>query len=154
MRHGEAESYGYGVNDSQRQLTGFGRREVCSTAEQFMLKADSIDVIVASPYVRAQQTAEVFIKRLGVELHCLTSDLITPSGQEHKVMDYLQGLPYSNILLVTHQPFASEFVEYLCDHPLPSQFAMTTATLASIDLSVVAMACGQLDSVIRPSVEY
>ncbi|GAB3475655.1 phosphohistidine phosphatase SixA [Marinomonas epiphytica] len=154
LRHGEAEPYGFDVEDEKRRLTDFGRREVSSVAQQFEVQGVKLDAVVVSPYIRAQQTAEAFIKQQGLELHYLTSDLITPDGQEHLVADYLQNLPYARILLVTHQPFAHQFVDYLVDQPLPRQFAMTTATLAVVNLDVVAMACGQFSGSLSPNVEY
>ena len=46
---------------------------------------------------------------------------------------WLNDQPYESILLVTHQPFSHQFVDYLVDQPLPINFAMTTGALASVE---------------------
>jgi phosphohistidine phosphatase len=54
-------------------------------------------------------------------------------------------------LLVTHQPFAHQFVDFLVDEPLPMNFAMTTATLTSVEGEFFAGACCQFRWCISPS---
>lgn len=53
LRHGEAEPHA--SRDSERRLTAHGRKEVLQSAAR--LAGLPLDGILASPYVRAQQTA-------------------------------------------------------------------------------------------------
>lgn len=150
LRHGEAQPYGYEVADEMRQLTDFGRQEVVATASNFERKGLSIDAVFVSPYLRAQQTADVFCAQLGLHCYRASSDLITPYGQVMQVADWLQQQDFESILLVTHQPFAYELVSYLADAPLPHDFAMMTATLACLEGDDWLMACGQYQWFIAP----
>ncbi|MCW4631732.1 MULTISPECIES: hypothetical protein [Marinomonas] len=76
---------------------------------------------------------------------------ITPNGQKIDVALWLNDLPYESILLVTHQPFSHQFVDYLVDQPLPINFAMTTGTLASVEGELFAGACCQFRWCFSPS---
>lgn len=55
LRHGEAEAHAR--SDAQRELTPHGRKEVKQSAGH--LPGHGVSKIVASPYVRAQQTAQI-----------------------------------------------------------------------------------------------
>ncbi|MGR0279702.1 phosphohistidine phosphatase SixA [Marinomonas dokdonensis] len=151
LRHGEAEPYGYDVADEMRQLTEFGRQEVSATAKDFFAKGLALDAVMVSPYLRAQQTADIFCDQLGNVPHRDTNALITPYGKAMQIADWLADQPFESILLVTHQPFAYELVAYLADAPLPRDFAMTTATLACLESDDWYMACAQYQWFISPS---
>lgn len=150
LRHGNAEAFGYD-QDSQRILTSQGYEEVRSTAEQFAQRDEDFDAIFVSPYVRAQQTANEFVKVLGSKSVPQTLDTITPSGKELDVALWLNDQSYDSILLVTHQPFAYQLVDLLSDAPLPVNFQMTTATIAALEGDLFATACCQFRWAISPS---
>lgn len=149
LRHGNAESFGYD-QDAQRALTEQGYEEVRSTAEQFAARHEDFDAIFVSPYLRAQQTANEFIKVLGSQTLPQTLDSITPSGKELDVALWLHDQPYDSILLVTHQPFAYQLVDMLADEPLPANFQMQTATIAALEGELFATACCQFRWAISP----
>ncbi|WP_245931921.1 phosphohistidine phosphatase SixA [Marinomonas aquiplantarum] len=142
LRHGNAAPYCHG-GDELRELTDLGVAEVKSAAQSFMAKSEVFDRVFVSPYVRAQQTAKIFLAQLDVSVSFDTTAKITPSGQLSDVVDWLQQQDGESILLVTHQPFAQQLVEYLSDEPLPLQFAMTTATMAALEGDLLAPACCQ-----------
>ncbi|MBJ7539470.1 phosphohistidine phosphatase SixA [Marinomonas transparens] len=150
LRHGEAESYGYN-KDELRALTDFGFDEVKSTAQVFQAKGEMFDAVFVSPYLRAQQTAQCFLEALGSLIKAETCPLITPSGKGEEVALWLNSQPYQSILIVTHQPFAHQFVDLLVDEPLPANFAMTTATLAAVQGELFATACCQYRWSVSPS---
>ena len=93
VRHGEAEAYQ--VNDAIRNLTVFGVAQAHSTASQVLAKYQP-DLLVASPYLRAQHTAAAFQEILHqkalphVALHTL--DLITPDADPRIAVDALSAL--------------------------------------------------------------
>ncbi|ETX11550.1 phosphohistidine phosphatase [Marinomonas ushuaiensis DSM 15871] len=150
LRHGNAEPYRSG-QDELRELTKLGEKEVISTAESFLLKNETFDVVFVSPYVRAQQTVNTFLTNLNASVEVKDCPLITPDGCNSDVALWLSEQPYDSILLVTHQPFAHQFIDYMIDEPLPINFAMTTATLASIEGEVFAGACCQYRWHMSPS---
>nr|WP_239090181.1 phosphohistidine phosphatase SixA [Marinomonas ostreistagni] len=149
MRHGNAQPFGY-EHDSERALTEQGFDEVRSTAEKFAELGEDFDAIFVSPFLRAQQTADEFLKVLGSQMAPQTLDQITPSGKELDVALWLNEQPYESILLVTHQPFAYQLVDLLADEPLPARFQMMTATLAALEGELYATACCQFRWSIEP----
>lgn len=115
MRHGHAEPFGQ--SDAMRELSRQGQIEAEKMAEFLLSQEQIFDVIYQSPYVRAQQTADIVAKTLGQESKLQTLDLITPLGDAKDVHDYIDGIlaerPLDNILFVCHMPIVSYLVETL-----------------------------------------
>lgn len=143
LRHGNAEAPTLG-NDAQRNLTDFGVEQVLSTALKFKQKNETLDQVFVSPYVRAQQTAKHFLKAIDYSGVTTTIDKITPSGKPLDVALWLSDLQADSVLLITHEPFASQMVDLLADLPLPQDFMMYTATLAAVEGEILATACCKL----------
>ncbi len=150
MRHGHAEPFGY-QDDSARALTDIGYEEVRQTAQAFSETNEDFDAIFVSPFLRAQQTANEFIKVLGTATLPTTLETITPSAKALDVALWLNDLPYESVLLVTHQPFAYQLVDLLVDQPLPPTFSMQTATLAALEGELFATACCQYRWFLSPA---
>ena len=118
MRHGMAEPYA--SQDSTRPLVDFGQRQALDTAHWLANTIPDLrfDIAFISPYIRAQQTFELVNQHISVERQ-LTSDLITPLGDAEVVHDFLVGhvqhegadKPVNSVLLVSHMPFVSLFLE-------------------------------------------
>jgi len=115
MRHGHAEPFGQ--SDAMRELSRQGQIEAEKMAEFLRSQEHIFDVIYQSPYVRAQQTADIVAKTLGQESKLQTLDLITPLGDAKDVHDYIDGIlaerALDNILFVCHMPIVSYLVETL-----------------------------------------
>ncbi|WP_421852491.1 phosphohistidine phosphatase SixA [Marinomonas sp.] len=150
LRHGNAQPYGYD-KDERRELTELGVAEVKTTARAFRNKGEVFDVVFVSPYIRAQQTAKTFLADLDVSVEVKDCPLITPDGREMDVALWLNEQSYDSVLLVTHQPFAHQLVDFLVDEPLPVSFAMTTATIAAVEGELFAGACCQFRWCVSPS---
>lgn len=149
LRHGQAESYQVD-SDEQRQLTEFGIAQVKKIAQEFKAKGEGLDAIFVSPYVRAQQTSAIFIEEFGDVAKRENSSLIRPYGQCMDVSSWLYEQPYDAILLVTHQPFAYDLIDFLSDAPLPMNFSMSTATLAALEGDILSGACCQFRWFVSP----
>ena len=76
LRHGQAEPKAR--TDAQRNLTDVGRREVEGAAAS--LQDQSLQVILVSPYQRAQQTAEIVRQALGFTGPAETVPWLTPDS--------------------------------------------------------------------------
>lgn len=81
MRHGQAQSnieggFKYGVwdfaNNPDNHLTELGRTQVVESAQS--LKGKKIDYIIASPIVRAQETAKIVASTLGMDENTIVTD--------------------------------------------------------------------------------
>src|SRR3954468_13740472 len=91
FRHGIAEEPVAGRSDSQRALTPEGRAQVASVARMAKRSGVSPSVIAASPYLRAQETAEVAAKELGWSGDILKLESLVPHGTPQDVWSDLRG---------------------------------------------------------------
>lgn len=146
LRHGEAEARAR--TDAERNLTAAGRLEVQTSAAH--LQGQPLDVILVSPYVRAQQTAEIVRQALGFTGRVETVPWLTPESDANDAMLYLDRRSEPNILLVTHQPFVGVLGGWLVhghrDTPLP----MATASLAELEGEYLAAGLLQLVGLHHP----
>ncbi|MGY3176084.1 phosphohistidine phosphatase SixA [Pseudomonas sp. MWU12-2312b] len=129
LRHGEAEPHGSKHHDSERALTAHGREEVLRSAA--LLIGQPLTAIYASPYLRAQETAQLVRDALGFEPEIRTVEWLTPETDPDKVAEQLVSV--SNVLLVSHNPLVGNLLSYLqhgAGHP-PEKVG--TAGLAEIN---------------------
>ncbi|MFN3579524.1 MAG: phosphohistidine phosphatase SixA [Pseudomonas sp.] len=147
LRHGQAQAMA--ATDPQRELTPWGRREVLEVASQ--LKGAGLQAIVASPYVRAQQTAELVSERLEHARGIATAAWLTPDDDPRQVLDYLAERSESELLLVSHQPLVSQLIGLLVDGNRSAHYPMPTAGLACIDMDFPAAGLGHLQLLTSPA---
>lgn len=103
-RHGEAEPYA--TNDKSRRLTERGQADLQSLWQRLKEeKAGELPTaILASPYVRAQESAAIIAETLGIT-HIKTIDTLVPEGRVSEVLETLQGLTTrEHYLVVSHMP--------------------------------------------------
>ena len=150
MRHGQAVS---GHPDAERDLTGHGRAEVARMAEWLVETLDAAHRIrlriVASPYRRARQTAEIVAERLGGEFATLS--LITPDEPVEPVIDWLQDealeIPH---LLVSHMPLVGALSARLVEGDPRGSLPMPTAAIALLQAEVWAAGCARMNAFRHP----
>jgi phosphohistidine phosphatase len=125
MRHGEAEPPH--TSDFDRVLTKEGIESVVRVCDSLRETQVSLERVIASPLVRAQQTAILVAERLAHGGRIITWPEVSPSGDCGLVADMLDA-DHTTTLVVTHQPFAGMFVEYLTGQTA----SMGTATVVCI----------------------
>ena len=90
-----------------------------------------LDCILASPYVRAQQTAALVRDALGFSAALKTVTWLTPESDPKFAVSQLPDA--GNVLLVSHQPLVGDLISLLqhghCRQPQP----MHTASLAELE---------------------
>ena len=129
LRHGEAEPQA--ATDAARELTAHGRKEVQQAAAQ--LAGRPLTAIVASPYVRAQQTAELVRSELGFSGKINTVTWLTPDSDPRDALKYLDERERAEVLLVSHQPLVGTLVCLLEHGHRKDPAPMGTASLAELD---------------------
>lgn len=144
LRHGNAEMNA--ATDAQRQLTerGIGETRAILTASESLAE---VTTIIASPYVRAQQTAAIAARHLTLDV--TTSDLLVPHARIESVVEMLESYGDETLLLVSHQPFVGHFVDWLADLD-PGRHVMGTSALAELNVGVLARGCADLLSLKQP----
>ncbi|MGE8148996.1 phosphohistidine phosphatase SixA [Pseudomonas frederiksbergensis] len=137
LRHGEAEPYG-SRPDSERALTPHGCEEVLRSAAELI--GQPITAIYASPYLRAQQTAQLVREALGFQPDIRTVEWLTPDTDADKVAEQL--VSESNVLLVSHNPLVGNLLSYLqhgAGHPPEKIGTAGLAELKGDELLIGAM---------------
>lgn len=139
LRHGEAQLFA--DNDPERALTSLGYQETNTILAQSKNDLQRVTRIIASPYVRAQQTAQLVSQFL--ELPVETSELLTPDARMSNLSEMIEQMSDEVPLLVTHQPLVGGFVDWLCGLA-PGRHMLGTSALAYIEADIVAGSCGEL----------
>ena len=129
LRHGEAVPHGSRVHDSERELTERGREEVLHSAA--LLMGQPLTAIYASPYLRAQQTAQLVRETLGFEPEIRTVDWLTPDNRPQAVAEQLVSVDHA--LLVSHNPLVGNLLGYLQHGHVQDPEAVKTAGLAELE---------------------
>ena len=146
LRHGEAVPHGSRVHDSERELTERGREEVLHSAA--LLMGQPLTAIYASPYLRAQQTAQLVRETLGFEPEIRTVDWLTPDSDSDKVAEQLVSV--SDVLLVSHTPLVGNLLSYLQHGAGYPPEKVSTAGLAEIKGDELLVGSMTLDSIKHP----
>ena len=144
LRHGEAESHA--PSDAQRNLTERGREEVLHSAAHLI--GQPISAIIASPYARAQQTAQLVREALGFVPEIRTVSWLTPDGNPLQVLEKLDT--DDNVLLVSHQPLVGNLISFLQHGHQRQPQPMHTASLAELEGDFPLAGLMSLNSVKNP----
>ncbi len=99
-------------DDSARPITPAGRHKMKLAARGIAKLVDDIDLIVASPYARAEQTADVLAARFPGSKR-LSSNALAPHGDPANLLDWLGQCAESCIALVGHEPYLGALVGLL-----------------------------------------
>ena len=91
-----------------------------------------MQAIIASPYVRAQQTAGLVHEALGLDQPVQTVTWLTPDTDPLEVITELNTLGLEQVLLVSHQPLVSCLVGLL-EQGHRQGPSMSTASLAELE---------------------
>ena len=147
LRHGEAQYRAR--TDAERELTDHGRQEVLSSAAHLL--GQPLRWIIASPYVRAQQTAEVVRQALGFADSIVTVPWLTPESDPRKVLDNLDLYAADNVLLASHQPLVGSLIGLAVHGNVQQPHTMRTASLAELAADFPLAGAMELMSVRHPS---
>lgn len=128
LRHGQAHSQA--ASDPVRELTEFGRDEIRRSAAH--LHGQPLQAILASPYVRAQQSAMLVRELIGFEPAVLTVPWLTPQSEPAEVLVQLKDQPWEHLLLVSHQPMVGALLGLLQHGHYRQPLPMDTASLAQV----------------------
>ena len=127
LRHGEAQAHAR--TDAERNLTEHGRAEVLRSAAHLI--GQPLGAIIASPYVRAQQTAQLVRDVLGFQPEIRTVPWLTPDGDVQQVLKKLDS--DDDVLLVSHQPLVGNLISLLQHGHQRQPQPMYTASLAQLE---------------------
>lgn len=117
LRHGVAvdrdpQSF---PDDSRRPLTLKGEDRVRLVCDAMQALELSFDRILASPFLRSRQTAEIVASSLGLRRALEFREELTPTGDPQVLFRFINRLSPKpeNLLLVGHEPYLSGLLSVL-----------------------------------------
>ncbi|HEX8592088.1 MAG TPA: phosphohistidine phosphatase SixA [Pseudomonas sp.] len=142
LRHGEAQAKAR--SDADRELTPHGRDQVLQSAANLMGKP--LQRILASPYVRARQTAELVRQALGLTEPVVIVPWLTPDSDPGQVLGQLDVYVGDDVLLVSHQPLVGALIGLAVHGTIAQPQPMGTASLAELSGDYPLAGAMELDS--------
>jgi phosphohistidine phosphatase len=110
MRHGEA-SWDTQI-DSERLLTDVGEQQAAAVGKFFIDTKVCVDLVIVSPYKRAQQTANKVLAKFPLVTRIESSN-ITPEASVTLAQECVEAAGVKNILLISHLPLVANLAGYL-----------------------------------------
>ena len=157
VRHGKAAPYC--EDDAGRDLTEFGRLQVQQTA-QYLTKYYQLDLIITSPYNRADQTAKILLSQalnLGQNPSFMSLSSITPDENPMIAIDDLEDIVRTKfgedlddkcVVVVCHMPIGASMVAKL-QNLSPASFELAEARI--LQMSVLAQGLATTQDVFIPN---
>lgn len=137
FRHGIAEEKETGIKDEERKLTKEGRQKTEKIAQRLVTLDLHFDLIITSPLVRAQQTAEILITA-GLSSQIEQSSHLQPEGNINNwLLDWLEPRKYpqkTQLALVGHEPNLSNWAEILLWGEAKERLVLKKAGMIGIKL--------------------
>ncbi len=133
LRHGIAQDcIGWAGPDAERPLTAVGRERVDRVAKTILRLGLDLGGVVTSPYLRAKQTAEILVSRLGIAERLEVDERLVPGFGVDKLGELLIArLNEAALLLVGHEP---DFSDTIADLTGGGQVRFKKAGLARVDI--------------------
>ncbi|MEO7095943.1 MAG: phosphohistidine phosphatase SixA [Polyangiales bacterium] len=123
MRHGAAEDQSVTGDDATRALTPQGRDRVRDVARALAEQDEAPKHVVASPLIRALQTAEIVHAHAKVESPLEVSAVMAPRGEALAFVRDAARSGKKRVMVVGHEPDVSILVAARLGAPLEIGFA-------------------------------
>jgi phosphohistidine phosphatase len=153
IRHAEAVEPGSpgAAHDFDRALTPHGRDQARALADALVRLKVPVDEVVASPLVRAHQTAVELLNVWQPGGRPVTCDQLAPERlKPGKLSDFLAAVPGDCVAVVGHMPELGSYVEWLIG-AADGSFPLAKAAAACVAFKGdPAKAAGKLQWVVTP----
>lgn len=153
LRHGIAEDSFKSPDgsDAARRLTPEGVLRTKTVAASLSKWLDKPDMILASPRIRARQTADIASKAFDSPVREVAS---LGEGDVLKIMQAIRDADAETVMIVGHEPTFSGITELICFGRVSGNLIMKKAGCAVVDLiwGVNDEVAGQLIALIPPGI--
>jgi phosphohistidine phosphatase len=151
IRHAEAE--GMRTSDAERALTARGQEQARETAVWLkQVLAGETPQLLASPYVRAQQTAAAITQAMQLEPSLLTA--LTPdTDPRHALRAIEESMVAENVVVVTHMPLVAALASWLESGVLSAGRGFMLAEARVLDIEVLGPSMARLRAHYFPGME-
>jgi phosphohistidine phosphatase len=100
--------------DSQRPLTEKGKKKMRQIAKGLRSLGVEFDLILSSPYIRAQETAEILADVFKMKTDVAFSDNLVPMGDpDLLIAEMNEKYNVNSVALVGHEPFLTALISLL-----------------------------------------
>lgn len=114
IRHAIAEEESPTGDDSQRGLTDKGAKKMRQIAKGLRELGVEFDYILTSPYIRAEQTAEILGDVLKMKKRIVISENLAPTGNPDQLLAEInEKYSVNSLAIVGHEPYLSNLVGLL-----------------------------------------
>jgi phosphohistidine phosphatase len=137
LRHGIAVERRRPGHDAERELTAKGERKIREAISAMKTLRLSFNLIFTSPYQRAEHTAQMVAKRLGLTKKLVVTDTLKPGGSRHDFVRLLAEADSENILIVGHEPFLTQLISSLISGSERSLLDLKKGGLCKLSVSSV-----------------
>lgn len=131
MRHGEAQLMA--ASDRERALTLDGQQQTSKVGQWLLQQHANFDLILVSPYLRAQQSWQLLAPLFKEDKQVLTCEELTPDADPSRAVDLLlaYGEYYQakQVLVLAHMPLLGYMVSDLVMGSEPPLFATSGIAL-------------------------
>jgi len=137
IRHADALPLGEGgvMEDAQRPLSDSGKAQARALAAALQQHGVHLNVVLASPALRAKQTAEEMLARWSTPAPELKEcEALALGGRPRKIAKQLRVHASDAVAIVGHQPDLAQFIAWLIG-----------SKKAQIDLAKAGVACIHCD---------
>ena len=111
LRHGHAQKADNSLDDFDRALTEEGIEKISKLGLFFDRLNVNLELVLSSPYVRAQQTAETFISNLTLKPEFRLVSFLASGASSKEISQGLMSYSANkNVLLVGHSPDLEMFL--------------------------------------------
>jgi phosphohistidine phosphatase len=130
LRHGDAIEQGY--DDASRPLSPLGEEQARTAAATLRKHTETLDLILSSPLVRAQQMAKIVQKQFP-SVNIQTTEHLVSSSDPRQIIQLLNELKKNSVLCVGHQPHLGLLLSQLTDG---KSHEVKKGTLACIEIAL------------------
>ena len=148
LRHGHAQNADNGLNDFDRALTEEGIEKINRLSTFFDKLDTNLELVLSSPYIRAKQTAELFVSNLTLKPKLKIVDFLACGTSSKEISRGL--MEYSsknNLLLVGHSPDLEVFLGKLIG---AERITLKKGALAKVNFENNIEMSGKLEWLITP----
>jgi phosphohistidine phosphatase len=151
LRHGiavERGTPGY-KKDADRPLTAEGEDKMRQIAKAMLAMGLKFDLILSSPLVRAQQTAEIVAKELDEEL--TLTDFLGPDANALELIGEINDEKPQTVLLVGHEPDLSALISVLISGSSDANIELKKGALCKLTADKLTFGrCAALNWLLTP----
>ena len=132
LRHGIAEDVSASGADRDRVLTPEGQKKTHESGKAMRNLGIEFQLVLASPFARAWQTAEIIVEELGCARLLTSCDALSSGAPLKGLLTELKRHPVASLLIVGHEPDLSRLISYLLSGGLDIALTMKKGGLCKL----------------------